>query len=236
MTCRAQNLFAGLAKIFSGDEERRPFSDQRPSRDKLLTPSNSDPPPEFPPYTVIQKTNDYSIRLYTVYPVVEMEYQRREEGYAALGGYFDGENDLDALFSYTQPVVMTYYPDGRKVMQMYIGTRRDGGTPQRPAPAGANTGLKLPTASPTIASLPAPAQPGVRIGVAGGELVAVLRFEGYITPATAEAVRKRLMEVLKRDGVALGDEDAQGRFRVAQYGPVYQLGGRLNEMMLTVRV
>lgn len=62
MTCRAQNLFAGLAKIFSGDEERRPFSDQRPSRDKLLTPSNSDPPPEFPPYTVIQKTNDYSIR------------------------------------------------------------------------------------------------------------------------------------------------------------------------------
>lgn len=46
-----------------------------------------------------------------MYPVVEMEYQRREEGYAALGGYFDGENDLDALFSYTQPVVMTYYPD-----------------------------------------------------------------------------------------------------------------------------
>ncbi len=46
-----------------------------------------------------------------MYPVVEMEYQRREEGYAALGAYFDGENDLDALFSYTQPVVMTYYPD-----------------------------------------------------------------------------------------------------------------------------
>lgn len=40
----------------------------------------------------------------------------------------------------------------------------------------------------------------------------------------------------RADGVALGDEDAQGRFRVAQYGPVYQLGGRLNEMMLTVRV
>ncbi len=40
----------------------------------------------------------------------------------------------------------------------------------------------------------------------------------------------------RADGVALGEEDAQGRFRVAQYGPVYQLGGRLNEMMLTVRV
>lgn len=98
------------------------------------------------------------------------------------------------------PLPSAHPKQGRKVMQMYIGTRRDGGTPQRPAPAGANTGLKLPTASPTIASLPAPAQPGVRIGVAGGELVAVLRFEGYITPATAEAVRKRLMEVLKRGG------------------------------------
>ncbi len=26
-------------------------------------------------------------RLYDVYPVVEMMYQKREEGYAALGGY-----------------------------------------------------------------------------------------------------------------------------------------------------
>ncbi len=89
---------------------------------------------------------------------------------------------------------------GRKVMQMFIGSRRDGGGPQKSAPAGADTRLKLPTASAAIASLPAPAQPGVRIGVAGGELVAVLRFEGYITPATAEAVKKRLMEVLKRGG------------------------------------
>jgi hypothetical protein len=38
------------------------------------------------------------------------------------------------------------------------------------------------------------------------------------------------------DGVQLVASDAAGRFRCAQYGAVYQLGARLNELMLQVRI
>lgn len=46
-----------------------------------------------------------------MFPVVEMDYGRREEGYAALGSYFDGSNDAGDKFAYSQPVVMEYHPD-----------------------------------------------------------------------------------------------------------------------------
>lgn len=38
------------------------------------------------------------------------------------------------------------------------------------------------------------------------------------------------------DGVSLADEEAEGLFRVGQYGAVYQLEARLNEMMLRIKV
>eukprot|EP00195_Chlamydomonas_chlamydogama_P015575 CAMPEP_0202901682 /NCGR_PEP_ID=MMETSP1392-20130828/14398_1 /ASSEMBLY_ACC=CAM_ASM_000868 /TAXON_ID=225041 /ORGANISM="Chlamydomonas chlamydogama, Strain SAG 11-48b" /LENGTH=190 /DNA_ID=CAMNT_0049588285 /DNA_START=287 /DNA_END=859 /DNA_ORIENTATION=+ len=182
--------------------------------------------PEFPPYTVVKRADGYDLRLYDVYPVVEMEYARREEGYAALGEYIDGVNAARTRFSYTQPVIMRYEPSGRKMMQMYLGSQRlADGTTKPPASSAAQA----------LATLPAPQGSGVRVSVAGGELVAVLRFEGYITPTAAEAARKQLLAALKRDGVQLADEEAGGLFRCGQYGAVYQLGGRLNEMMLRVK-
>jgi hypothetical protein len=36
--------------------------------------------------------------------------------------------------------------------------------------------------------------------------------------------------------VSLADEEAAGMFRVAQYGAVYQLEARLNEMLLRIKV
>ncbi|KAG2484654.1 hypothetical protein HYH03_016607 [Edaphochlamys debaryana] len=122
---------------------------------------------------------------------------------------------------------MTYQADGRKSMQMYVGPRREGQSSDGAAAGGA---------AAAIASLPAPTDGSVRIGVAGGELVAVAQFEGNITPTNAEAVRRRLIAALKQDGIQLAEADAAGRFRCAQYGAVYTLGERLNELMLQVRV
>ncbi|KXZ50839.1 hypothetical protein GPECTOR_15g525 [Gonium pectorale] len=152
-----------------------------------------------------------------------MDYQRREEGYASLGGYIDGGNASGARFAYSQPVVMCYTPEGRKIMQMFVGARRD-------TAAGDNA------AALSIASLPAPNEPSVRLNVSGGELVAVMQFEGYITPANAESVRQRLLACLRQDGIQVAEAEAAGCFRCAQYGAVYQLGERLNELMLQVKV
>ncbi|PNW76664.1 hypothetical protein CHLRE_11g467784v5 [Chlamydomonas reinhardtii] len=192
----------------------------------MMLPNSNEADPIFPPYTVVSKNADYALRLYDVFPVVEMDYGRREEGYASLGSYFDGSNDAGEKFAYSQPVVMEYHPDGRKVMQMYVGARRG-------QEAAAASGAK----PPPVSSLPAPSEPGVRLNVSGGELVAVAQFDGFITPTSAEAVRRRLAACLARDGLKTADTDGEGgRFRCSQYGAVYQLGPRLNELLLRVKL
>lgn len=49
--------------------------------------------------------------MYQAYAVVEMEYQRREEGYLALGEYMGGANAAKSRFAFTAPVVMRYFPN-----------------------------------------------------------------------------------------------------------------------------
>lgn len=46
-----------------------------------------------------------------MYPVVEVDYDRREQGYLALGAYQDGANESGSKFGFTQPIVMCYHPD-----------------------------------------------------------------------------------------------------------------------------
>ena len=64
--------------------------------------------PQHPPLPPLQ-----------VYPGVEMQYERREVGYATLGSYIDGDNGdagsgvAGVRFCYTQPVVMLYSPPVR---------------------------------------------------------------------------------------------------------------------------
>lgn len=42
------------------------------------------------------------------YPVVEMQYQRRDDGFLGLGSYFDGGNTDRIMMKETQPVIMRY--------------------------------------------------------------------------------------------------------------------------------
>ncbi|KAI8469421.1 MAG: hypothetical protein J3K34DRAFT_281660 [Monoraphidium minutum] len=92
---------------------------------------------EFPPFQTVSKGPAYDLRFYEPYAVVEMDYRRRESGYLTLGQYQDGANADRAAFVVTQPVVMTYHPDGRKTMAMMVGSRRAGG-------GGARRGAALP--------------------------------------------------------------------------------------------
>jgi ABC-type sugar transport system ATPase subunit len=76
---------------------------------------------------------------------------------------------------------------GRKVMQMMVGTAKAQQQQQAEASSRADS----------IKSLPAPTDPAVRLAVAGGEIVAVMPFEGYITPEVAAAIRQKLADALK---------------------------------------
>lgn len=202
---KVQNFFGKLFQKDDGDVTKKENQPQAPLPLRL-----------FPPFQVINKNSDYSLRLYELFPVVTMEYENRAEGYGSLGNYIDGRNSDNRRFPQTQPVVMQYFPDGRKTMSMYLGGLEQG--------------------SLELASLPKPNDRSAKVDVAGGELVAVAKFEGYITPAAAESVRQKLLRALERDGVKLSQEAVEGGFRVAQYGAVYQLEQRYNELYIKVAV
>jgi hypothetical protein len=71
---------------------------------------------------------------------------------------------------------------GPKVMQMHLGSRRGASADQ----------------AESVGALPTPTDASVRVSVAGGELLAVAQFEGYITPTSAAAARQTLLAALKR--------------------------------------
>lgn len=83
---------------------------------------------------------------------------------------------------------------------------------------------------------PAPGDPGVRLAVAGGEVVAARQFEGNATKEACEACRAALAAALQRDGLTLAEAEAGGSFRLAQYGPLHSLQTRVNEIWLAVKL
>ncbi|BDA49988.1 hypothetical protein COCOBI_15-1160 [Coccomyxa sp. Obi] len=169
----------------------------------------------FPPYTIVSKQSNYDLRFFDAYPVIRMPYERRDEGYIGLGAYFDGENSQGVRLRQTQPVTMRFSPGGSKTMELYIGCQQDG---------------------QPVEALPQPKDSRLSLEVAGGEVAAVLKFEGSATrEATLRAVAK-LKTAIASDGLKLAEEEAAGAFRLAQYGPLNSLSTRVNEVLLRVLV
>ena len=172
---------------------------------------------EFVPYVLVEKRGGYDLRLIQPHPVVVTAYARRDEGFERLGSYMSGANAAQCRCIETQPIVMTYPPDGPKTMQVYVVAREG----------------QLDADAP----LPLPDDPSaVRLDAAGGQLVAAMRFEGNATQEACEATLKALRQALSRDGLPLAAAEAAGTFRLAQYGPLHSLSTRINEIWLGVAV
>jgi len=182
----------------------------------IMCSADSDDPLQ-PSYSMVSKKNGYEARLYNNYMYVNTEYQTRPAGIAELAAFLEGENSLEVKIPATQPCVTQYEPQNSegpsttllKEMRLYV-----------PSIEGMSS-LPLPTASE------------VRLGVSTAELVAVLPFSGNITPDTAEEAKNKLTNLLKEDGVELYGKDAEGTFRIAQYGQLYSLS-RKNECWLRI--
>ena len=188
-------------------------------------PSTSgDPSSVFPPYALITRTPAYDLRLYSPHWILSTPYTRRDEGFERLGAYGAGANAAGTRAqAAAQPVVMWFpsraaaSPSGsgavEKRMTLHIVGAELGGAPP-----------------------PAPTTPGVSLDVGGGEVLAVARFEGYATPdATLDAL-DALLASLAGDGVQLSAQaaGAGGAFRLAQYGPLFTMETRVNEVQVAV--
>jgi len=156
----------------------------------------------------------YDLRLIDAHPAVQTTYTNRGDGIEKLAKYFDGVNADGVQFASTQPLFMWHGEEGGKVMRLRVGKRVDGET----------------------GSLPPAPEPGSELAltVAGGNAVAVIVVkEQNVTPDVAKVYLSRLREMLAEDGIKTKHAD-ESRFGVCQYGELYTMAERLNELLVEV--
>lgn len=141
------------------------------------------------PYTPIQKMQGYDLRLLSPHPVASITYQRRDEGFLALGAYLSGANAERKRCIETQPVMMTHDPSGSgtKRMHIYVVVQED-----------AEAELSRGDEEEGMLKVPTPLNEDIMIEVAGGELIAALRFEGNATRERTEMARQELISHLEK--------------------------------------
>mmetsp|Transcript_12816 Transcript_12816/g.36002 ORF Transcript_12816/g.36002 Transcript_12816/m.36002 type:complete len:261 (-) Transcript_12816:752-1534(-) len=187
--------------------------DQRQGREKRVFATSSEETSVSsgtPGYQTVLQGDGYSIRLYDTHFVVKTAYSRRDEGFETLGRYLEGANEASARLPAPQPVFMTYWPGSAKTMQLFVPTPKS---------------VPLP---------PLPTAPGVALEVAGGVTMAAIQFTGYATEEAATMAKDALMAAVKRDGLRLANED--GEFTIAQYGPIFSLSTRVNELLMPLKL
>eukprot|EP00963_Diacronema_lutheri_P008618 scaffold764_cov363-Pavlova_lutheri.AAC.6 len=166
-----------------------------------------------PTCTVIRAEEGYELRLYDPFVCVCTEYRTRGEGIDALAEYLDGKNDQGARYPSTQPLLMAHHVD-RKVMKLFVASSK----------------------AVDVSTLPRSNRPGVRLDLEGGHLVAASAFLGHATKERVEQEHHQLTHKLQADGLALACHDAQEKYHVAQYGPLFSLQPRKNELWVRVQL
>ena len=210
---------------------------QRPSTSSAASTSDAT---SFPPYEVVSKNLDYDLRLYAPHFAVECDYTRRDEGFERVGSYASGQNETQTRFVESQPVVM-HFPPGTatsegspsepKVMSLHIGPPLSKGK-KKESSSSSSSEEETPPSTP-----PLPTREGVRLSARGGELIAAARVPAqYATREAALSASEALVAALKRDGLKLCERDSRGAFRLAQYGALFQLEERVNEVQLRVEL
>lgn len=141
---------------------------------------------------VIENLADFQLRFYPPFVVAAVDYQKRDEGYLAIGDYISGANAAGTRLIQTQPVFLTLRPgaspsDLHKTMSVYV-----------PSVAPAEGG-----GFQDLGKAPLPNDLNVRLEVEGGGLVAVGTIEGSVTPRIAG----ELVDLEQRDITRLRNVD-----------------------------
>lgn len=187
--------------------------------------------PQFVPYTPVLKKNGYDIRLIEPHPVARTTYQRRDEGFLVLGEYLAGTGNVAGQRCMeTQPIVMTYYPDGTKTMHVYVVPNKD---VESQNTDGSVEESLVSSDKKSSSATPLPISSEIDVDIFGGHLVASIRFEGNATQEACLSARNRLLDKIKNDGIQPIEEDV---FYLAQYGPLHSLSARTNEVWQMIKL
>lgn len=166
---------------------------------------------EKPKFEVVAKKDGYEIRQYPAMVLAQATvsggYKKSlNGGFSKVAGFIFGDNTTGGSVAMTAPVLATREKSSQKIaMTAPVLSEKDG--------ESYTISFVMP-GEYTMDSLPRPNNPEVKLTEVPPRKYAVLKFRGYAPESKAERKTQRLLDALRRDGVAPVGEPV-----VAQYEP-----------------
>jgi len=162
-------------------------------------------------YTVVLPNEEFEIRFYpsatlaTVYSEAKTYKELSGPGFRKLAGYIFGGNESETKISMTSPVQMNIN-DSISEMSFVM-------------PTGYN-----------LDNLPKPNDAKVIVHKTKDEYVAAIKFGGFASDKDIQNYSEKLKNLLLAKGIIY-----YGNFRFLGYNPPFQLVGRRNEIIISVK-
>jgi hypothetical protein len=208
----------------------------------ILMTSNAAQAIEQPTYTVVQSNDVYEIRKYEPYIVAEVVVpgpasEAGSQAFSLLGGYIFGKNKGERKLEMTAPVVQTPVSPSTPAASTKIEMTAP--VVQTPVGNGANgtngaTGFLVQFMMPsayTLATLPEPLDPKVKLRQVEGKTVAAHRYSGSWSQSNYDEHLNTLKEALAKAGVKTQGEPLYSRYN-APFTPWFL---RKNEIWFNIQ-
>ena len=181
-----------------------------------------------PTYTVVQKTDVFEVRQYAPYLVAEVVVpgpatEAGNQGFRLLAGYIFGKNKGERKLEMTAPVTQAPVPAPPIKLEMTAPVT------QAATAGGFLVQFVMPKGY-TLATLPEPLDPKVKLREVPGNRVAVIRFSGSWSQSTYEENLQTLRQALAAAGLATSGEPVSSRYNSPFSLPFL----RRNEVWLTL--
>lgn len=180
-------------------------------------------------YTVESVKDGYEIRTYAPHIVAEVSVATTDErlalrtGFRLVADYIFGNNITNAQVAMTTPVVLQPSASAKIAMTAPVLASENSSDTRAVA-------FVMPAKYTSIAALPVPNNPAVRLRVVPGYRAAARRFSWFVTNARIAQEKQWLLEDLKEDGIAI-----VGTIAYAGYNPPFTIPFmRQHEVLATI--
>jgi SOUL heme-binding protein len=182
---------------------------------------------EQPKYSVLQSNDVYEIRKYEPYIVAEVvvpgpESEAGNQAFSLLGGYIFGKNKGERKLEMTAPVVQTPVTSIKIEMTAPVV--------QTPTTNGFLVQFMMPSAY-TLATLPEPLDPKVKLRQVEGTTVAAHRYSGSWSQSNYDEHLTILKDALAKAGLKTQGEPLYSRYN-APFTPWFL---RKNEIWFNIQ-
>ena len=185
---------------------------------------------EEPAFEVLRSNDDYEVRQYAPCIVAEVDVEGKmgdagRTAFGILAGYIFGENEPAKKMAMTAPVTSQASRDGER-MKMTAPVISDAPGSERES----YTYAFVMESRYTMATLPKPIDPRIRLVEKPARVVAARRYSGSWSTRNYQKNESALMAALDKDGIALSGEPYLARYN----SPFTLWFMRRNELLIEI--